>query len=99
MSRNKDIYGMTQNLSIADRITSAILGATLIGIVLNYPEGHYLGWLSLLPIIAIYPCLAAMIGYSPLRTGLYSAIDRIQQHRYILDGHMNGLPTKLVRNL
>lgn len=79
MSHTTDIYSSTQNLATYDRIISAVFGSILIGFVFTKASGIYLGWMALLPIVATYPCLAALTGYSPIRA-LFSAIARRTKH-------------------
>ncbi len=74
-------YGNAQNLNTYDRILSAILGSIMIGSVFNLGSGMNLGWLALLPILGIYPCLAAIIGFSPIRAVFYAVQERIKRHR------------------
>ena len=80
MGRTKNAYGNAQNLDIPDRIINAVLGTMLIGIVFTQAPGPYLGWFSILPIVAIYPCFASITGFSPLRAALLAIAKRINQH-------------------
>jgi hypothetical protein len=86
-------YHNPQNLDAYDRIINATLGTILIGAVFTPAVGGYLGWFSLLPIIAIYPCLASITGYSPIRAALNAIIRRIQQRwsysHAVQNGYMN----------
>ncbi len=73
-------YGNVQNLGALDRIINAVLGASLIGFVFTQAAAGYLGWFSILPLLAIYPCLASMTGFSPVRAALYAIAVRIKQY-------------------
>ncbi|MBI3772403.1 MAG: hypothetical protein HY272_06860 [Gammaproteobacteria bacterium] len=55
-----------QNVDGYARLGDLLLGILLIASVFMVADGH-LGWLSLLPIAAVYPMFVAITGYSPHR--------------------------------
>jgi len=79
MNNIANTYSIAQNLDAASRIANAILGTMLIGIVFTQLPGAYLGWFSVLPIIAIYPCLTSILGYSPIRAALNALAKQVGQ--------------------
>lgn len=54
-------------LSWTERNVRVALGATLIGATMTAPDAT-LGWLAVLPLLAVYPVLTGMTGHDPLRT-------------------------------
>ncbi len=79
MNNTTNTYGNAHNIDVASRISNAALGSMLIGIVFTGLPGEYLGWFSVLPIIAIYPCLTSVLGYSPMRAALNALAKRAGQ--------------------
>jgi len=79
MNNTANTYNNPQNLDAASRIANAMLGTMLIGIVFMQLPGGYLGWFSVLPIVAIYPCLTSILGYSPIRAALNALAKKVGQ--------------------
>jgi len=79
MNNTANTYSNAQNLDAASRIANAVLGTMLIGIVFTRLPGGYLGWFSVLPIVAIYPCLTSVLGYSPIRAALNALAKQVDQ--------------------
>jgi len=79
MNNTAHTYNNAQNLDAGSRIANAVLGTMLIGIVFTSVPGGYLGWFSVLPIVAIYPCLTSILGYSPIRVGLNALAKQVGQ--------------------
>ncbi|MDH5327920.1 MAG: DUF2892 domain-containing protein [Gammaproteobacteria bacterium] len=65
---NSDRVG---NLSTVSRLVRVGAGATLIGVTMT-TTATPLGWLALLPLLAIYPMFTAVTGWSPLKALLGS---------------------------
>lgn len=59
-----DITNNQSTLSTASRVRRLITGSVMIGIVMNVTGP--LGYLALLPLLAVYPLLTGMIGEDPL---------------------------------
>jgi hypothetical protein len=68
---NKSISEV-ENLDIHSRIVRALVGAGLIGYVLTTPIAP-LGWLAVLPLLAIYPMFSAITGWDPVKAFFRSA--------------------------
>ena len=85
-------YNNVKNLGVLDRFINAAFGSSLIGIVFTQGAPAYLGWFALLPILAIYPCLASMTGFSPARAAIYATAWQIKAHwnRYFA-GHTENM--------
>ncbi len=79
MNNTTNTYNTAQNLDAASRIANAVLGSMLIGIVFMPLPGGYLGWFSVLPIVAIYPCLTSILGYSPIRAAINALARQVDQ--------------------
>lgn len=58
-------------LSTTDRVSRGALGFVLIGIA--YFSAGPLGWISLLPLVAIFPLMTAAVGVCPVEGALRSA--------------------------
>ena len=85
-------YDKVKNLGALDRFINAVLGSCLIGFVFTQGAPAYLGWFALLPLFAIYPCLASMTGFSPVRAAIYVIGWQTKAHwdRYFA-GHNEGM--------
>jgi hypothetical protein len=64
------------NVDSYTRLANLALGALLIAMVFNV-SGN-LGWLTLLPISAVYPMFVAITGYSPHRALLSLVVSKIR---------------------
>lgn len=53
-----------ENIGKPERIIRAVVGAAMIEIVLLYPNAP-MGWLTLLPMVALYPAFTAIFGWDP----------------------------------
>ena len=60
-----NINDRIEDLSITARVTRAVTSAALIG--LTMAQTTPLGWLSVLPLLAVYPAFGAITGVSPTR--------------------------------
>ena len=55
-----------ENLGQTSRVLRALTGAALIGVTMQSGAAP-LGWLAVLPLLAIYPMFTAISGWSPLK--------------------------------
>ena len=60
-----DIDNSIVNLGTAGRLARGLIGAVLIGVVMVQTDP--LGWLAILPLIAVYPIFSAITGVDPVR--------------------------------
>lgn len=61
------ITTQTENLSRIERVLRITVGSVLLGSVMTAAPG-FLGWTSVLALVAIYPILTGLTGYDPLRS-------------------------------
>ncbi|MDH5327893.1 MAG: DUF2892 domain-containing protein [Gammaproteobacteria bacterium] len=62
---NSESFGSVENLSRTSRLTRAMFGAVLIGYTMQTTVSP-LGWLAVLPLLAIFPVFSAITGWSPV---------------------------------
>ena len=63
----KSNYETVENLNSASRVLRAVTGAALILFTMS-STATPLGWLAVLPLVAIYPIFTAITGWSPFRS-------------------------------
>jgi hypothetical protein len=61
-----DANTQVENLTTGSRLVRLAIGAGLIGYTLTYPQSP-LGAVALLPLLAIYPLMGAVIGWDPVK--------------------------------
>ena len=66
-----------QTLSPIRRFNRIAFGAVLIGITMTTSTTP-LGWLAVLPLLAILPIISGLIGFDPVSSFLAQIFDRIQ---------------------
>jgi hypothetical protein len=66
-----------ENLSNIDRLSRMLLGYALIGVA--YFHGGFLGLISLLPLVAIYPMMTAAVGLCPIEGAFKKAWNGAKQ--------------------
>lgn len=64
-----DKHSQLENLGQTSRLLRAALGTSLIVFTMTTPATP-LGWLAILPLLAIYPVFTAIIGWDPARAFL-----------------------------
>jgi len=68
-------YSDPKNLDRSQQVSRVILATVLLGITFTAPVG-FLGWYSVLPLVAIYPLVTGLIGWDPI----YDLFGLEQQH-------------------
>jgi hypothetical protein len=76
----------TENLSTADRVTRMVFGYALIAAVGAHVGS--LGYLALLPLLAIYPMVTASVGFCPIEGAVKRMWSRAAQQNTGHVGHL-----------
>ncbi len=80
---NTNIYiSSPRNLDRSQQLSRVVLAAALLGITISAPAGA-LGWLSVLPLVAIYPLVTGLLGWDPV----YDVFGIEHRHQ---DGKLHG---------
>lgn len=72
MTSKDNRYRKQEIIGLWDRSVRIALGAALIGIAMTASETP-LGWIAVLPLLAVYPVLTGVVGRDPLRSALHAA--------------------------
>ena len=75
---NKQFGYLSENLDRVGRFGRAVVGAALIAAVMAHP-GTYVGWLSVLALVAVYPMFEAITGFSPVRAAFAWLADQLHR--------------------
>lgn len=65
MQNSETLFDEIRNLGFLERGIRIAVGATAILAVLASQNIGMLGWVALIPLVAIYPIMTGMIGYDP----------------------------------
>ncbi|WP_455222375.1 YgaP family membrane protein [Kaarinaea lacus] len=65
MQDSENLFDETRNLGLLERGVRIAIGTTAILAVLVSQNIGMLGWVALIPLLAIYPIMTGIIGYDP----------------------------------
>lgn len=65
MQNSETLFYETRNLGLLDRSVRIAIGAVAILAVLVSQNIGMLGWVALIPLLAIYPIITGMVAYDP----------------------------------
>lgn len=65
MQNSETLFDEINNLGILERGARIAIGAVAIIAVLASQNIGMLGWVALIPLVAVYPIMTGMIGYDP----------------------------------
>ena len=65
MQNSETLFYETRNLGLLDRSVRIAIGAAAILAVLASQNIGMLGWVALIPLLAVYPIITGMVAYDP----------------------------------
>ena len=77
-----------KNISMSNRAVRVLLGCSMVGIVF-FSNSVPLGWLAMLPLIAIYPLMTGVLGWDPV----YAAFRRLHSQASETSGQTEKVGT------